>query len=665
MRFSALARLKSWTAGGTTTDYGWDASGNRIKNGTKTAVFDARNQLQSDGDYTYTYSPRGTLASRTSSGLTEPFSYDAFDRLANANGTTYSYDGLDRIAARGSQQFAYAGLDSDPASDGTATYARDPGGAPIAVSEGQNKQLTLSDQHGDVVGSFNSTDTALAGLTASAAFDPFGHVVAETTGGTPGNIGYQGDWTDPASDQVKMGARWYNPGTGAFNSRDDWTLEPEPSVQANDYTYANGDPLDNTDPTGHYCWVCVIPETGLEGVAGASTAAGLGFGWLGLGAVGMYYIWRPSPTVDDSYPFDPYYPGFGVTHGCLCGQGVSPGGGHHGRPSYGGGGFSGSPGLTAAQRAEAARQALLARLRAITAAARHHADWAAKHKRLPAPTAAGKPLFSNKKSIISTNPHLPAKRVGVSRDVVADQNAATQAIYHQALEDAGPVIHDISIAVQVAPEDTSRAEPGSSIVGAPNDPGPRVTTVATPASGDGVFGLPTTEDEEDRCTPYKHNDPLDGIGRAQGGSARYCSESDLEGGSEANDQIFPPGFPEPDENGLSTNPMLGSNRMYDRCHIIGRQLGGDGDDEQNLFTCLHTVNTPTMRRLENQVKRAVKARQQVDYRVTLIYRRRSRVMPSAIHIVAHGTGPGGFPGLSIDKCLENNMQGRVLDGDAC
>ncbi|MBO0881799.1 MAG: hypothetical protein J2P17_15955, partial [Mycobacterium sp.] len=128
-------RLTSWTAGGTTTAYGWDASGNRTKNGTKTAVFDARDQLQTDGDYTYTYSPRGTLASRTSSGLTELFSYDAFDRLANANGTTYGYDGLDRINSRGAQQFAYAGQETDPAFDGTATYAQGPDGAPIAVGE--------------------------------------------------------------------------------------------------------------------------------------------------------------------------------------------------------------------------------------------------------------------------------------------------------------------------------------------------------------------------------------------------------------------------------------------------------------------------------------------------------------------------------------------------
>ncbi|HEY0697352.1 MAG TPA: hypothetical protein VGD43_06025, partial [Micromonospora sp.] len=79
--YDLAGRLTSWTAGGTTTPFEWDDSGNRIRAGAKTATFDARNRLISDGDFTYTYTARGTLASRTSSGLTEQLTFDAFDRL--------------------------------------------------------------------------------------------------------------------------------------------------------------------------------------------------------------------------------------------------------------------------------------------------------------------------------------------------------------------------------------------------------------------------------------------------------------------------------------------------------------------------------------------------------------------------------------------------------
>ncbi|MFD1661849.1 RHS repeat-associated core domain-containing protein [Streptomyces caeni] len=47
-------------------------------------------------------------------------------------------------------------------------------------------------------------------------------------------------------------SRWYDPSTGGFSSRDTWTLNPVPSINANRYGYGNGDPLTNTDPSGHF-----------------------------------------------------------------------------------------------------------------------------------------------------------------------------------------------------------------------------------------------------------------------------------------------------------------------------------------------------------------------------------------------------------------------------
>ncbi|GAA3438964.1 RHS repeat-associated core domain-containing protein [Kutzneria kofuensis] len=47
-----------------------------------------------------------------------------------------------------------------------------------------------------------------------------------------------------------MGARWYDPAGGVFTSRDSMSLNPQPSNNANRYLYGNGDPVDETDPTG-------------------------------------------------------------------------------------------------------------------------------------------------------------------------------------------------------------------------------------------------------------------------------------------------------------------------------------------------------------------------------------------------------------------------------
>ncbi|MEJ8667531.1 hypothetical protein WKI71_00140 [Streptomyces sp. MS1.AVA.1] len=61
--YDYAGRLTSWTKGGTTTAYEWDAAGNRTKAGTAAATYDARNRQLADGAKQLTYTARGTLAS--------------------------------------------------------------------------------------------------------------------------------------------------------------------------------------------------------------------------------------------------------------------------------------------------------------------------------------------------------------------------------------------------------------------------------------------------------------------------------------------------------------------------------------------------------------------------------------------------------------------------
>ena len=244
-------RLTSWTApGGAVTAYTWDASGNRTGAGTDTFVYDQRNRLTSGAGVDYTYTPRGTLATETKAGVTRDLAFDAFDRMVSDGEATYGYDALDRMTSRTvgatQQRFTYSGLSNDlvTIADGANTtlakYGRDPFGGLLSLQEGATPALAvMNDLHGDVVATFSAT-----ALVDSVAYDPFGAV-------TQRSLGYQGEYTDPDTGKVNMHARWYQPGTGTFTSRDTATLNPAPSVQANRYTYANANPLTNTDPTGH------------------------------------------------------------------------------------------------------------------------------------------------------------------------------------------------------------------------------------------------------------------------------------------------------------------------------------------------------------------------------------------------------------------------------
>ncbi|MBG0831639.1 hypothetical protein HS041_28315 [Planomonospora sp. ID67723] len=254
--YDHAGRLTSWTGpDGKSVDYAWDESGNRIKAGDTTFTYDERNRLTSGAGVDYTYSPRGTLATETTGGTTKNLVFDAFDRLITDGETSYGYDALGRMTSRtkgtAQQRFTYSGLSNDISviADGVgavqATYGRDVAGGLLSMHEGGSPALgVMNDLHGDVVATFSGT-----ALVDSTAYDPFGQVTH--TSGSKRSMGYQGEYTDPDTGKVNMHARWYQPGTGAFTSRDDWTLDPNPSVQANRYTYANASPLTGTDPTGH------------------------------------------------------------------------------------------------------------------------------------------------------------------------------------------------------------------------------------------------------------------------------------------------------------------------------------------------------------------------------------------------------------------------------
>ncbi|WP_433539968.1 RHS repeat-associated core domain-containing protein [Streptosporangium sandarakinum] len=279
-------RLTSWTApDGKATAYEWDDAGNRTKAGDKTFVYDERNRLLSGGGTEYTYTARGTVATETTGGATKNLVFDAFDQMVSDGDATYGYDALGRMTSRtkgtAQQRFVYSGLSNDIATvtDGVgalqAKYGRDLAGGLLSLQEGGGPALgTMTDLHGDLVGTFSGT-----ALVDSTAYDPFGEVIQRS--GTQRTLGYQGEYTDPDTGKVNMHARWYRPGSGTFASRDTATLEPNPSVQANRYTYANAGPLTGIDPTGHStaCSVSCVVNTAPSGWSGAGAASEWTFSW--------------------------------------------------------------------------------------------------------------------------------------------------------------------------------------------------------------------------------------------------------------------------------------------------------------------------------------------------------------------------------------------------
>jgi RHS repeat-associated protein len=320
------------TSGSTTTgqDYSWDLAGNRTAvaswsgapahpTASRVATYDQRDRIVAttgtDGTTSYSWTPRGTLASTTHGSATTVHKFDAFDRLIAQSSRSYTYDDLDRLATAtggsGSNTFRYAGLSAQPVSDGQTETARTPGGPPVAdrPSSGGSARNLVEDAHGDV---FAATGIHSGAITQETSFNPFGQ--AETNTGAPPSTGYQDSWTDPTTQQDAAGTRWYSPSTGTFMSHDSIAAPALTGNSANPYLYGAANPSSNSDQSGLFTigsfFEGAVGEivAGAEGllaeaapaaaeVAGAGVGTLLGAGALIVGsivvvAVGGYLIYE-------------------------------------------------------------------------------------------------------------------------------------------------------------------------------------------------------------------------------------------------------------------------------------------------------------------------------------------------------------------------------------
>ncbi|MDQ0473503.1 DNA/RNA non-specific endonuclease [Labrys wisconsinensis] len=122
--------------------------------------------------------------------------------------------------------------------------------------------------------------------------------------------------------------------------------------------------------------------------------------------------------------------------------------------------------------------------------------------------------------------------------------------------------------------------------------------------------------------------PLDALGRPTGVRATITKDM-LGTGTPADPAITPPGW---SGNGALSNQA--------RSHLLGRQLGGSGDESRNLVTLQQNpVNSPVMRGFENQVRAAVEGGETVKYSSTPIYNG-SNPIPRGVTL--SGTSQNGF-----------------------
>jgi RHS repeat-associated protein len=203
------------------TSFGYDQRGNRTSvappTGPAVALgYDQANRLVGYGpSAAYAYDGDGLRMSKTVSGVLTRFTWDA------SGGVPLVLD------------------------DGANKYVYGPRGAPVEqVGSGGVVTYLHQDQLGSTRVLTNSSGT----VVGTATYDAYGRPVG-STGTASSPLGWAGEYRDAESGLVYLRARYYDPSTAQFLSRD-----PIEALTHEPYSYASNSPLNATDPLGLITW---------------------------------------------------------------------------------------------------------------------------------------------------------------------------------------------------------------------------------------------------------------------------------------------------------------------------------------------------------------------------------------------------------------------------
>jgi RHS repeat-associated protein len=209
-----------------TTD-GYDLNGNTTSAGGHTYGYDFENRLVSKdgGVVTIVYDGDGNRVAKTVGGVTTKY-------LADELNPTGYFQVIDEVSGGAVQvRYTFGNM--------LVSQTRTPGASPATSFYGYDAHGNigfLTDVSGNVTDAYN--------------YDGWGILIGRT-GTTLNTRQYAGEEIDPDLGVRYLRARHYDPNRGRFTSADTTLGNRERPITLNRYLYADGDPIDRIDPSGH------------------------------------------------------------------------------------------------------------------------------------------------------------------------------------------------------------------------------------------------------------------------------------------------------------------------------------------------------------------------------------------------------------------------------
>ena len=214
----------SGTSGNT---YCYDASGNTTQRNTT-----------ANGQQSLTWNDLGQLTAVTTASAGSSYLYDPEGNLLVQNDASTNTDTL----YLPDQQIALN--TGSGTTSATRFYTLPGGGQVVRTGTGTGYTFQLGDLHGTSLLDLDHTFTTPTWRQQTPFGAPRGTTVAWTD-----NHGFLNKPQDTTTGLTDVGARWYDPSLGRFQSLDP-AFEPTSPQQLNGYTYAADNPITGSDPTG-------------------------------------------------------------------------------------------------------------------------------------------------------------------------------------------------------------------------------------------------------------------------------------------------------------------------------------------------------------------------------------------------------------------------------
>jgi RHS repeat-associated protein len=127
--------------------------------------------------------------------------------------------------------------------DGTNTYLY--GNSRIAQVSCPETQYFM----GDALGSVRQMVDTIGTETLAKGYEPYGEELS-SVGGASSAYGFTGEWIDNSTNLLYLRARYYDPASGRFISKDSWEGNYNQPMSYNKWVYGYDNPVLNTDPSG-------------------------------------------------------------------------------------------------------------------------------------------------------------------------------------------------------------------------------------------------------------------------------------------------------------------------------------------------------------------------------------------------------------------------------